>query len=279
MTRGTTRGTMRAVIISRTTALSGFLLAIAEGLRRHRIEVELTLRDHGDRADFYVCWGWKKAVPLRARGQQVLVVERGYIGDRFAWTSLAWNGLNGRGDFCLGDDDDAHIAPGRFEKLHGSLLRPWRRDGHYTLILGQVPGDQSLEGRNLLPWYRDTATIAARRFGQPILFRPHPVAVQRGLYRTTGLDEIDGTLEAALSRAAVAITWNSNAAVDAVLAGCPAIAMDPGSMAWAVTAHKIDARLYPDRAAWANRLAWCQWSLEELKAGAFWPRMQRGLYP
>jgi len=73
-------------------------------------------------------------------GRDVLVMERGYIGDRTHWTSLGWNGLNGRARVPLAPADGG----ARFERNYSRLMHPYNPAGHYALIIGQVPGDASL---------------------------------------------------------------------------------------------------------------------------------------
>ena len=209
------------------------------------------------------CWGWRQGKILRDAGHEVLVMERGYIGNRFSLSSLAWNGLNGYGEFPNIENCDS----ARFDNV--ATLKPWKHDGEYVLIMGQVPGDASLRGRNLMPWYESVAVLAADFYGLPVLFRPHPVAIKRGARqqpRHTQVCRAD-SLEKSMSKAAVVITYNSNSAVDAVLAGVPTIAYDAGSMAYPVTAHSIGELVRPDRQQWANDLAWCQWSIDEIRDG------------
>lgn len=207
------------------------------------------------------CWGWREGKALRARGFEVLVMERGYLGDRFKWTSLGWNGLNGHATF-----PDVPASPDRFDAL--ATLKPWKSGGDYTLILGQVPGDASLQGRDLMPLYFEWAAVAAHAYGLPVHFRAHPKAIEKGHRQNPkGTIQSGGTLDEALAGASMAICFNSNSAVDAVLAGVPTLTMDNGSMAWDVTTHKIGDIARPDRRDWANRLAWKQWTLEEIASG------------
>lgn len=279
---------MKAVMVSPGGGLSAYMAAVMSGLMRHGVQVtnlnhihQVPPRVVNPDIAMAICWGWRRGKELQARGYNVLVVERGYIGDRREWTSLAWNGLNGRGDFCLEggvpERDAARAA------LLDGVLRDWRgekpRGTDCILIMEQVLDDMSLEGRDLTPWYRDVALQARRRFNLPVLLRPHPVAVAKGRRVRTGLAESRGSLAEDLARAWGVITWNSNSAVDAVLAGVPALSADEGSMAWAVTAHELAdlGQIRPDREIWANRLAWCQWRLEELAAGEWWERMRAGL--
>ena len=102
------------------------------------------------------------------------------------------------------------------------------------------------------------------------VFRPHPLAYRRGGVRpVAGTTLRDGSLAEELQRAAVVITFNSNTAVESVLAGVPTITMDPGSMAWDMTSHAIDDPLVtPERERWAATLAWRQWTLAEIESGA-----------
>lgn len=234
--------------------------ALADGLRAHGIEAKLS---SGTAETKYVaCWGWRRGMALRAAGHEVLVMERGYLGDRFSWTSLAWNGLNGRGEFPDFPREDSRFSQNFAE------LKPWKNDGDYILILGQVPGDASLRGKKMMPWYERVAKRCAEIYGKPVHFRPHPLAKRRG-----GRDKIrnaaksTGSLNDALAGAALAVTYNSNSAVDAVINGVPAIAMDHGSMAWDVAGHALDELVRPCREDWAASLAWKQWTIDEIASG------------
>lgn len=232
--------------------------ALAEGLSQHGIGVRLSSREAS--TEFVACWGWRKGRKFRDAGHQVLVMERGYLGDRFRWTSLAWNGLNGHGHFPEAGND-----PDRFRS--NFELHPWKQGGSYVLLLGQVPGDASLRGRNLQTWYEQAARECRRIHGMPVKFRPHPLAHRRGQQLVPGVEYSVGTLEEALDGAALAVTYNSNSGVDAVLAGVPTIAVDQGSMAWPVAGHKLDEVVRPDREQWAVELAWKQWRLDEIASG------------
>lgn len=243
--------------------------AMATGLRRHGIEVEFfTQLDTAGKADFYCTWGWRNGKRIHDAGGRVLVMERGYLGDRFTWTSLGWNGLNGRATFHT----DGRGSE-RFDKHFAQFVKPWRDDGQgYALIVGQVPGDMSIAHLDAREWYREAAHTMLGRGYQP-KFRPHPQAVAKGLssgdlpsYRLGG-----GTLQEALEGAAVVVTMNSNTGVDAVLAGVPTIVCDRGAMAGPVAAYGLDAELVtPDRTEWFSRLAWTQFTLDEIESGFAW---------
>lgn len=243
--------------------------ALADGLRAHGIAVEPVYSLEHVRTEHVACWGWRAGSQLRAQGREVLVMERGYMGDRFAWTSLGWNGLNNRAKFGIRNDGGA-----RFRKHFGHMLQPWNSAGDYVLLIGQVPGDMSLQGRNLAPWYAEQAARAAGLYKLPVRFRQHPEAVRRGMQQVVrGATPIGGDLQSALAGAAVVVTFNSNTGVDSVMAGKLTVAMDPGSMASPVALSDLPGRMhceFRDREDWAARLSWCQWQMSEIRSGEAW---------
>lgn len=250
--------------------------ALKEGLTQLGVPCQLMMNSLQMRVRMAACWGWRMGRMIRGQGADVLVMERGYLGDRFSWTSLGWNGLNGYADFGNVPQDGGK----RFEKYHGHLMKPWKTDGDYVLVIGQVPGDASLKGQNMLPWYCKTAVQAGRNFNLPVVFRPHPMAMRKGLRMNIPSVRLHtGELSHALERAAVCVTFNSNTAVDAVLAGVPTVALDRGTMAYSICSHDLGQPLVrPDRWRWASELAWKQWSIDEIRSGdaiARFPQFRR----
>ncbi|MGD9740285.1 MAG: hypothetical protein AB7O56_12150 [Bauldia sp.] len=246
------------------------------------------LRRHGWRADFVadwepcdllVLWGVHQDLIARqqAHGGEVCILERGYIGNRFAWTSVSFGGeLNGRAEF-RGVSDDAS----RFQKHFSGLMQPWRHGGDYALLIGQVPGDASLRPvhGHLDAWYAETtAALTARNI--PVRFRPHPAASQRrrlDKIRSAVLSRPGPSLADDLAGASCVVTFNSNTGVEASFAGVPTIATDIGSMAYEVASHSVAEMLRrPDRETWAARLAWKQWRREEMASGYCWETVGGG---
>lgn len=263
---------MKAQIVGRAGHQAEWGGAFAEGLRRHGWAVDM-MPEPGGSCDLLVLWGTRKqdAIHQQIRdGGQVCILERGYLGDRFAWSSVSFGGgLNGRAEFRGVRSD-----PARFDRHFGHLMRPWRAKEGYALLIGQVPGDMSLAGvgGSLDGWYADvTAVLAAK--GYDVRFRPHPVAVQRGkrFAMPVGAKPVGGALDVVVAGAAIVVTFNSNTAVESVLAGVPTVAIDRGSMAWPVTTHFLETEpQMPDRETWAAELAWKQWTLDEMASGECW---------
>jgi hypothetical protein len=235
--------------------------ALIDGLKAQGIDALAAPNSYHIKTKAVACWGWKMGKRLRAQGHDVLVMERGYLGDRFKWTSLAWNGLNGHGQFPQIDD-----VGDRFNRHFE--LSPWQYDGDYILVMGQVPGDESLQGRDLLSWYAEAAKTAQKVYKKPVLFRPHPEAIRKGYkQKIADIENCFLPLRDSLKFAHAVVTFNSNSAVDAVIQGVPAIVFDKGTMAWDVAGKQIGQRIWPCRQRWAAALAWKQWSMDEIATG------------
>lgn len=236
--------------------------ALAEGMSAHGIKSIKTRSETHIETDIVACWGWRIGKQLKESGHRVLVMERGYLGDRFSYASLAWNGLNGHAEFPVYPPD-----PSRY-LIHNIELKPWKQGGDYALILGQVPNDASLQGQDMLPWYNEITQKVKEKYNMPVVFRQHPDLNKRGMNQTIkNAEKSTGTLEDALSEAAFTICFNSNSSVDSVIAGVPCIVGDRGSMAWEMCGHTIDDIVRPDRQAWIENLAWKQWNIDEIKTG------------
>lgn len=207
-------------------------------------------------------WGWRIGEDLIKRGHTVLCAEHGYIGDRFKYTSLAWNGLNGHGVHAIHKGDNGE----RFAE-HGGVIHPWKHNPDApVLLLGQLKNDQSLQGLDIEKVYNDWI----RKSERPVIFRPHPVAVKRGVHlNIKGAEVSQGTLYEALDNCSYALAFNSNSLCDAIMYGVPAVAMDKGSMVSSICGENIGHIIRPEREKTLHALAWKQYTLNEIASG--WP--------
>lgn len=259
-----------AVYHGRATDICVHTHAFADGLRRHGVTVDFYTATPA-KADFAVVWGWRKGLAVKRAfpDMPVCVLERGYIGDRFYWTSIGWNGLNGRAEW-----NDAADNGERFANRYGGFVKEWRnKPNGYVLLIGQVEGDAALYGVNINQWYEKTnATLI--KAGHDVIFRAHPVAIGRG--HSSLFPSMNGPLEAAFTGAKAVVTFNSNTGVEAVLNGIPTYAADIGAMAYDVTSHDLSALDYmPDRSEWFRQMAWRQWSIDEITNGEAWAHVRQ----
>jgi hypothetical protein len=247
---------------------------IKRGLERHGVHVDYSGFDEPRRCDFAVVWGFRQK-RVMAEAPHTLVMERGHVGDRQAQTSLGWDGLGGRGRY-----PQPMNGAWRWGWFHKDLMKPWREDGWYALVIGQVPGDEAVKDINVSGWVAGVCQTVARVWAMPVRYRPHPLARALGHPLEGPLRGVElslgGALAEDLTEAAVAVTYSSTSGVEAALAGVPVVALDRGSMAWDVATHDLgEPWARPDRTAWAHNLAWTQWDDEEISAGVAWDYLQR----
>ncbi len=240
------------------------MTAIATGLINCGLEVS-TFNSIPDPSDVVVVWGFRLAQRVASHHSgPILVAERGYI-DRHAYTALGWDGINGRARFVLNDD------PSRFLSLFESRLKPWRNgSAGYALIIGQVFGDAQIQGVDIHAWYRKVG-ISLYRAGWDVCFRQHPVETERGarLPDLPFAKVVNGSLDDALAGAGIVVCYNSNTAVDSVLAGVPVHVEDKGSMVYDLGSHDLSI-IKPDRERRLSQIANLQWSVDELASGEAW---------
>lgn len=221
------------------------------GLRR----AGYTLRD--DTAvtpdDVLVIWNRygsfaERADEFERRGARVLVVENGYYGDlNYA---IAVSGHNGAGRWPIGDDDRLSNLDIKF--------KPWRTEGDHILVclqrgIGptatvQPPGWESAI-------LRDLRKVTKRR----IKVRQHP-----------GRQAPAVSLADDLRNAWAMVTWASNAATEALIAGIPVHYCGHHIVTDGAAIRGIDSIENPillERRAAFERLAWAQWSVKEIEQG------------
>lgn len=240
----------------------------ARGLQRFGIQAAIrSSRDPID-ADLAVLWGHRQESIFRSqrrKGGHYLVMERGYIGDRFSWTSLGFDGLNGRAKFPEIDD-----GLERWNRYFKPALKPWRSSNtNIAVIMGQCRGDASLKGVDFQKWGSEIAKKLQDKKYMP-LFRPHPGDAN---LRIPGVRTLDGSLQSALDQASLVVTYNSNSGVDAVMNGTPAYAEDEGSMIWPIAARHF-APTHRDREGWTRKMAYTQWLPTEIESGDAWAALR-----
>lgn len=241
--------------------------AMAAGLERHGVEVTVSGHDQPQPCDIAVIWGAPAKHPMvTMTARHLLVMERGHLPDRFLYASCGWDGLAGRGRYPKAPDGGQ-----RWRERYGHLLQPWKIGGEYALVIGQVEGDAALGDLAFDRWAQQQ-TDALLATGWPVLYRRHPLASHDGR-KPVGSVLAHGTLAEDLAKAAVVVTFNSTAGVEAVLAGVPTVTLDEGAMAWPVTSHALGHLVRPSREAWAHDLAWTGWTLEEIASGDAWAHL------
>lgn len=249
------------------------------------VEKELRNVQDYEVSDVAIVFGvFKNAVPFsKYRGrvideqkrlnQKVIILETGYVhrgNDEEHYYAAGFNGLNGRADFRNKD-----MPSDRWEKLNIEF-KPWNmNDDGIILLCGQVPWDASVQNINMSDWLLDMMHLITQISDREVVFRPHPLAKMPPI---NGFEYSICPVKEDFKRAFSVITYNSNTAVESVIDGIPSFSFDVGSMAYEVTSHNLNYLNIPfifDRQQWGNNLAYCQWSLEEMRQGETWNHLFR----
>jgi hypothetical protein len=269
-------GTYQAVLMT----------AMAEGIQHlgHRVSLrnQMVYRvDDCEKADVVVLMGLhggglQALADYRQRGMPVLIVDYGYVkrgtqmgGHNISldkYYSMSLNGLNGRSDPL-----PSPMSSTRWDSF-GVELAEWRTDGKYILVCGQKENDAAIGDLNPRLWAARTIEHIQQITRRPVVFRPHPESPSQR--RPIGVPHSTcDTFAEALRDAYAVVAYNSNALVEATIAGVPTFALGNGSMMQKCT--NTDLRDLDDpqtfsREQWAYDLAWRQYTVEEFKAGLPW---------
>lgn len=199
-----------------------------------------------------------------AQGRQFRFVDTGYFGNlpsginphgwKF-WHRIVPNNLQ-HGEIVDRPAD-------RWRKL-GIALLP-RRTGASVVVA--VPDDKPCKFYDveLDRWLEQTLATLAQHTDRPIVVRRR--AADRTERKTRSLDK-------ALDNVHAVVTFNSNAATEAIIAGVPAFVLAPCHAARPVAntdLAKIDTPFWPDqdlREAWVHHLAYGQFHITEMQSGA-----------
>lgn len=233
-----------------------------EGLRALGFDVVTGKAPEPRPGDALVIWnrragqGHEIARQYEAAGAAVIVAENAYIGalpTDCRLYALALNHHNGAGRWHVGGED-------RWSRL-GVEVKPWRREGDHILVLPQrgigEPGVAMPQG-----WPDSMRRYLPTRTRRPVRVRVHPGNLKThhvpGLY-----DDLRG--------AHAVVTWGSGAAIKAICAGIPVFHELPrwigAPAARPLMGGSLEEPWTGGRQPMLHRLAWAQWTVEEIASG------------
>ena len=172
----------------------------------------------------------------------------------------------------------------------------WQQSGDYILVCMQKVGDASLRGKDIFQWTRETVREIRNHTQRKIIIRPHPLYRKSSLHNAlkdemlaiadVHWQESDLTkpafvpIEDQVAKAWCTVTYSSGTGIDAVINGVPNIACDTGSMVYDVSSKKLSEVENPfrgDKKEWMNKIAHCQWSIEEFESGECWEHVSKSI--
>jgi hypothetical protein len=234
---------------------------------------DLTHSTIPDEADVIAVWGVANAKRWQEKGyKNVLILERGYLGDRIEWLSLGWDNLNGKANFY-----NTYVPEDRWDKHWKSSIRDWRDSGDVVLIAGQVLRDQSLSDCvNYNEWLSNTIQTLKSK-GHRVIFRPHPLETGYSV-NDVAISKYKDFVEDIL-RAKCLVTWSSTSSVSAAYYGVPSVVFSDFSMTKEISSNSLDTLDFkPDRNNWGRKIAYCQWNPVELTTGEAWYHLKTRFY-
>lgn len=231
-------------------------------------------------------YGFEKNTPrimaeFKRAGKPVVFVDLGYWQrkGRARWDGyhkVAVNDRHPTAHFQRCWHDDSRLR--RF----GVKMQPWRTAGAHILIAGMSARSAASYGLAPEEWERRAVAELTRHTERPLIYRPKPSWREARPIDGTRFSPKAEPLAEVLENCHAVVTHHSNVAVDALVMGVPvfckegvAAPMGLRDLGW------IEAPHYPeDRVQWAADVAWCQWSLEEMRSGAMWRHLKdEGLVP
>ena len=239
----------------------------------------------GNMADNFKVWE-----RFKNAGKPIIVLEVGAIKRNTTWR-CGINGITG----------DAYHGPtgnnnDRFKQF-GLELKPWREQKGHIVICGQHDDSAQWQTHNsssVGKWIYDTVeSWRAYDSASTFIIRPHP----RNKFSWTELgppdrlgwstiqypnkvkntyDDFD--FEKVLEDAKLVINYNSNPAIEAVLAGVPVMTHE-SSRCWPVAnpIEYMETYATPERQQWANDLCYTEWTEQEILTGLPFKRIRQKL--
>lgn len=208
----------------------------------------------------------------RGLGIPVLVLEVGALQRNFLW-KVGLNGIN----------ENALWASPQWDRFSGLGIptKPWRSNGSHIVVCGQNPLSEEWRLGPMEGYLEHTVRELRRYTDRPIVIRPHPRApikpliVPKGVTvsvpQPTGVgDEFD--FPKLLERAWAVVSHNSNPGIQAGLLGVP-VFCDASSLAAPIGNLRLSDIEEPqmvERAEWFNRLAFTEFSVDEIASGLPW---------
>ena len=227
---------------------------------------------------------------FKAAGKPVIVLEVGAIKRNTTWRC----GINGiTGDAYHGSTGN---ADDRFKKF-GLELQPWREQKGHIVICGQHDDSAQWQTHNkesVAQWiYNTVESWRAYDTQSTFLIRPHPrnkfswqdlgPPERLGWSTISRPQKIDGTyddfdFDKVLENAKLVINYNSNPAIEAVLAGVPVMTHE-SSRCWPVAnpIGYVEHYAKPERQQWANDLCYTEWTEQEMATGEPFARIRSKL--
>jgi len=212
----------------------------------------------------------------------VLNFERGRAVENNTY-QMGWDCIKGLGRYY-----NENSPPDRWNLLNKEL-KPWRFEGNYILVFGQVQFGVGSQHIDIDKWYKDVIfAILNKSKATQVVIRLHPndqdwpFPTKENINFKFVSPKVD--LLEHLKGAKVSVSFTSHAIVQSVLEGVPSFCCSKASMGYPLfytnsVADVVDNRTNmpsrEDTLQWLYNLAYTQWNVTEIKEGLPWNHLRK----
>lgn len=234
------------------------------------------------KCDVAAFWGVKSRDCFHAHKKarvQVLMLDKGYIRPKlpvpvrdYQYCRVAV-GAHHPTRYLMSMDCPAD----RFLRL-GIEIQPWRADGDHVVIAGSSEKYHRFHGLDHPTLW---AKVVVKELGdaRPIVYRPKPSWKNKRPIAGTVYSVETPRIDFDLPGAWAMVTHGSNSCFEALVSGIPSIVLGDG-ITRPISSTSLNEIAAPRLAAEHERktllsnLAYCQWTVSELRSGAAWPHIK-----
>jgi hypothetical protein len=202
-------------------------------------------------------------------GRDFYFMDTGYMGNQQnPLNPMGWKYYHRIVKNDLQHDEIVKRPADRFKRLEIPLHR-WKKGGRKILIAKPDEKPMKFYDLDLDQWLQETIDTIKKYTDRPIEVSDRVKSRTDRMITNSLKEALDDDVHAL-------ITFNSNAATEAVMYGYPAFTLAPTHAAKPVTEQdlsKIETPYYPEMEkveAWAHHLAYGQFHINELKDGTAW---------
>lgn len=166
---------------------------------------------------------------------------------------------------------------------YNKQIEPWKMDGEYILLADIGRKSYGFFGMEYQSWAKESIEKLRQHTDRPIVYRAKPSSSAEGdaLPGVSFSNPMKESIKQALKNAYVVVTYHSNVGCDALLAGVPIFVQQGAAKPMGLQdLSKIETPYYPTtRFPFFCNLAYCQWSVAEIREGLAWQHMRDRLIP
>lgn len=207
------------------------------------------------------------------------------------WHRFSWNHY--WADIGIHPYDSTYDRWSELVKKYNIETYDWQRRGDAVLVNCQLYGDSALariwdSGKKYEDVIFNTVEKIKTITDRPIIVRPHPkdskmkYFLQKQYHKGTrvSISSLENLYDD-FNRAWCTVTYNSTSCVESVLYGLPTFTLDSSALTYNLIPNSLDdieKNIFPNRNEWCKRIAFMQWSGEEMKSGYPW-KLLREIMP